>query len=524
MKVKVIRKKNKSCVTNLCNNIIPNEDDIIYCDDCKIININNLKEELYNDFKNIDKSKIDSKYAQYKSKNPDNYYWDQVFTGNLDDIEKIQIELVIIPLGRCSKTDKLRDIWNFYRDRVSSLKKSCLHGRQIYILVKDKTSQKYIGIVSLNSDIQSMQSRDMYIGWTKELRITHKHLNYLMNLSTCVPLTPFGFNFCGGKLLACLAFSKEISEEFYKRYNNPLFGITTTSLYGKSIQYDRLKCLKFMGYTKGTGTVHIPDSTYKKCLKLLKLLDITVSEKHISSCKIKKIYKVLQILDIPRKPIFFHGQSKGIYFGFTFNNSKILLNNELLPSEWNDIKLAEHGINYNNLKSAQEIFTFWKERYAIKRYNHLCLTRRLTRKVNQDFTYKYQKKFREMRIEKYGIEEVRRTERESKNKNNAKKRDLKEDNNDKNKTPDENIIEIIKRQPHTSGRKENISKALKAQSKYDDEVINDIIDCKKKYNYTNKYISQLLTQKYKEMNKTTTNGSNIVVSISFVQRTIKENK
>lgn len=86
-----------------------------------------------------------------------------------------------------------------------------------------------------------------------------------MNMSTCVPLQPFGFNFNGGKLLASLVFSQEVQEYFQQKYNEPLLGITTTSLYGKSIQYDRLECLKFVGYTKGNSVQNIPSEVTKLC-------------------------------------------------------------------------------------------------------------------------------------------------------------------------------------------------------------------------------------------------------------------
>jgi hypothetical protein len=74
-----------------------------------------------------------------------------------------------------------------------------------------------------------------------------------MNLSTCVGLQPFAFNYNGGKLLVKLAFSKEVMDKFYEKYNEQLLGIITTGLYGKSIQYDRLKELKFIGYTSGNS-------------------------------------------------------------------------------------------------------------------------------------------------------------------------------------------------------------------------------------------------------------------------------
>jgi hypothetical protein len=57
-----------------------------------------------------------------------------------------------------------------------------------------------------------------------------------------------------------LAFSIELHQFYEKRYFYSLALITTTSIHGKSIQYDRLKQLKLIGYTKGFGTNHISAS------------------------------------------------------------------------------------------------------------------------------------------------------------------------------------------------------------------------------------------------------------------------
>ena len=51
--------------------------------------------------------------------------------------------------------------------------------------------------MSLSSDILNLQDRDDKIKWTFTQRQTNKKINYLMNLSTCVPLQHFGFNFTG---------------------------------------------------------------------------------------------------------------------------------------------------------------------------------------------------------------------------------------------------------------------------------------------------------------------------------------
>ena len=52
-----------------------------------------------------------------------------------------------------------------------------------------------------------------------------------------VPTQPFGFNYLGGKLLALLASSKELKEQFDDKYGIDLKYFETTSLYGLQREY-----------------------------------------------------------------------------------------------------------------------------------------------------------------------------------------------------------------------------------------------------------------------------------------------
>ena len=177
-------------------------------------------------------------------------------------------------------------------------------------------------------------------------------------MSTCVSLQPFGFNFNGGKLLASLAFSKEILNYFKEKYYEPLLGITTTSLYGKSIQYDRLKCLKYLGNTKGFSSYKVPSEVTKICNDYLK-------KEYGYNYDLKKKFIILQktfdILNLPKEDIL-KDCPKGIYFGFTYPESKKLLKSNV--SELTNLTI-------NNIKSAQEIYNWWINRWAEQRFNNL---------------------------------------------------------------------------------------------------------------------------------------------------------
>jgi hypothetical protein len=284
------------------------------------------------------------------------FYENLMYNKNatLSDVSKIKIKLEFV------ENKKQLDIWNYYRKSISSLKKiknSSLIGRQIYILVKDEITDKYLGIISLSSDYYSLDDRDRYIGWT--IAEKNKKLKYIMNMSTCVPIQPFGFNFTGGKLLAMLAFSKEVNDYYYKKYNEPLLGITTTSLYGKSVQYDKLKELKFVGYTKGNSVNGIPSEVTKICNDYLKFeygYNYKLSKKFII------LQKAFDNLGISKEDVL-TSNPKGIYFGFTCNESKKFLCGVGAGAAKGTFSGAGAGIS--------DIFQSWFNKYATNRSKSL---------------------------------------------------------------------------------------------------------------------------------------------------------
>ena len=357
-----------SSIGYIIGNIVP------CCKTCNIMKNTLTKDEFFKHLKDIYNYKINKipyneltikekilQLSKVKILEHEKFLKDKEFYENLvfnpktiDEIKNISIKLEI-----CNNKE-LKDIWNYYRRTVSSLKKlknSKLIGRQIYILVKDDTTEKYLGIMSLSSSIQSCEDRENYIGWSNSEKF--KKLNNIMNLSTCVPLQPFGFNCNGGKLLASLAFSKELIVFYKDKYDDDLLAIETTSLYGKSIQYDRLKCLKMIGYTKGNSVKDISTDIVKLCSNYLKT---NYGLEYPSKKKFIIIQNAFDKLEIS-KDEFLKSNKKGIYFGYTCYDSKDYLNNttNIMPDTF-DKKYK--------LSTSKEIFNWWLERWCIKRFTN----------------------------------------------------------------------------------------------------------------------------------------------------------
>lgn len=250
----------------------------------------------------------------------------------------------------CETNNQLQ-IYQYYRKKVSSLPTTGVIGRSIRILVKDNITNKYIGIMCLSSDVYSLGERDNYIKATSgSIDWKDKYLNNIMNLSCCVPLQPFGFNTTGGKLLASLAFSREIFDYYVSKYKEPLLAIVTTSINGKSIQYDRLTNLKLIGYTKGYGSVNIPDKLFKACTEYNNVWKVIQKSDRVDRFNFLK--NILSHLELSQK-ILQHDNKRGIYFGYVFSS-----------------KLNE-TYDVNELQQVGDIYNVWKRRWCDTRLRNL---------------------------------------------------------------------------------------------------------------------------------------------------------
>ena len=62
------------------------------------------------------------------------------------------------------------------RTMISSMEFSSNPGRNIRFYVKDRVSKKYLGVISIASDVTSIKVRDDYIKWTKDNKSVAYHI------------------------------------------------------------------------------------------------------------------------------------------------------------------------------------------------------------------------------------------------------------------------------------------------------------------------------------------------------------
>ena len=238
----------------------------------------------------------------------------------------------------------LSEKWNTIRTFSSTMKNNSNIGRNLYFIVKDEVTGKYLGVICISSDFLDLTPRDDYIGWSRELKTQGKMINYTAIGSTIVPLQPLGFNYVGGKLLALLCLSDDVQRLWKEKYGDVLASVTTTSLYGKTkagglSQYDNLDHWLPMGFTSGSVAYEPERDTRKMIVDWLKknhtrkYFEWYVAKKE-SGQPYKRDHKNRSLnftygqFNIP-KELIRSEHARGIYFSPLYDNTREFLRGEI---------------------------------------------------------------------------------------------------------------------------------------------------------------------------------------------------
>ncbi|MGH2500080.1 MAG: Druantia anti-phage system protein DruA [Candidatus Limnocylindria bacterium] len=152
------------------------------------------------------------------------------------------------------------------------------YGRRLRYLVEDAANGKLIGIIGLADPVFALTDRDKWIGWSKTRR--ERALRCVMDAFVLGAVPPYSM-LLGGKLVAVLATSAEIEDEFWRKYGRTpalisgrrqrhrLAMITTTSAYGRSSLYNRIRldgrdAWIHVGATRGHGEFLFSGRLYER--------------------------------------------------------------------------------------------------------------------------------------------------------------------------------------------------------------------------------------------------------------------
>ena len=262
-------------------------------------------------------------------------------------------------------------------------------GRRIKLIIRDNAlpSKPVIGIAALGSPIIHIPDRDNFIGWDKNTRT--KNLIYAMDAYVIGALPPYNY-LLGGKLISYILASKEIRNIYSEKYENQitltekrqankLVGLFTTSLFGNSSQYNRIKYNDEsiyipIGQTKGFGTLHLSGETIQLMIKLLKSNGIYIGNKFGDgpSWVMRVIRNAADILNFDSDFLLRHSFKRNIYFVPLAKNYKDFLNGKTNKPDY---------YNY----SMSELVEFWKKRWLNNRKKNQEIVDNVLSFVPEDF-------------------------------------------------------------------------------------------------------------------------------------------
>jgi uncharacterized protein DUF4338 len=272
----------------------------------------------------------------------------------------------IKPVVEECKTQKQHDIFRIFRYYWSSPYSEYV-GRRIRLLIRDAglPNKPVIGIAALGSPIIHIPERDDFVGW--DLKTRTENLNYTMDAYVIGALPPYN-HLLGGKLISYIIASKEVRKIYEKKYKdkltlisgrkrNKLVGLFTTSLYGRSAQYNRLKfndelLYQPIGETRGYGTLHLTKETFSAMQDYLNSKGFNLSNRFGSGpiWTMRVIQKAGALLNFDPDFILKHSFKRGIYFIPYASNAVEFLNGETKRVKY---------FNY----SKKELVDFWKDRW-----------------------------------------------------------------------------------------------------------------------------------------------------------------
>lgn len=290
-------------------------------------------------------------------------------------------ESKIDPVIEVCKTQEQLDLFRFFRFYWSSPYSEYV-GRRIKLLIRDKglPQKPLIGIAALGSSIVHIPERDMWIKWDKKART--KNLVYSMDAYVLGALPPYN-HLLGGKLISYLMASKEVRNIFERKYKgkvtniskrtaNRLACIFTTSLYGKSSQYNRVKYngdLLYIpiGHTRGYGTLHLADETFDAMRDLLKNYNILVTNRFGDGpiWRMRVIRTAAELLKFDSDFLLRHSFQRAIYAIPLAKNAREFLQGKATRLRY---------LNY----SLADLTNHWKKRWLLPRKQNEDVYKRVT--------------------------------------------------------------------------------------------------------------------------------------------------
>jgi len=282
--------------------------------------------------------------------------------GCLIDPSRIRPKLMLV-----KPRSKWEDLFKICRASWS-MPYSKGYGRRLRFVVFDEYHKAVIGIIGLQSPPADLASRDELFNVSKGNKLDI--VNCTLDAYTLGAIPPYS-NLLGGKLVASLVSSEDIRRAYWRAYASkrtliegkkllqPLLAVTTTSAFGRSSIYNRLRFQDRMlaepiGWTKGYGTIHL-EGIYPRIEAWLKARNEFIPGGYGNGPKVRwqNITIALNRLGLPAKYAE-HGLKREVFlFRHVHNLEEVCKNPRTTP---------------NPIACSTEVLgEFWKVRWAIPR-------------------------------------------------------------------------------------------------------------------------------------------------------------
>ncbi|SRR6266567_2662736 len=285
------------------------------------------------------------------------------------DIARIQPKLELV------RTERQHAIWRYCRLKGSiPYNRGC--GRLLRYLLRDEgqPNAPIMGVISLSSPVLINKPRDHWIGWRypEHTDLKRHKLLSCMDLTVSMAIPPYNY-LTAGKMICLAMLSEDVRKDYWDKFHSMatpsglqegrLALITTTSLYGSSIQYNRLKvgerlAYHFVGYTAGFGNAHVTEAEFLEMEQYLKNIGKPIPKGWGTGRSYRlRVYSAYCRHKFGQKQAPAHEQPRSVYLAPLAQNTQAFLRGE------------DEELNFYNLPF-DLLMENWRNRWLISRLNN----------------------------------------------------------------------------------------------------------------------------------------------------------
>ena len=238
-------------------------------------------------------------------------------------------------------------------------------------LIFDESNGKLMGVLGLADPVYCLSVRDSWIGWSDQEK--RQRLWHVMDAYVLGAVPPYNY-LLGGKLVALLATSNLIRDQFVAKYRGRRSGIlglirdphlvllTTAAAMGRSSMLNRLKVegelvWKSLGMSLGWGHFHLGNGHFEAMSEFMRdeSPDVFNSYKFGGgpSWKLRVIRSCLRELDIPGTALK-HGIRREVFAAPLSRNWSQFLRGDIASPEFHN-------------RSIDDLMSFFRTRWLLPR-------------------------------------------------------------------------------------------------------------------------------------------------------------